>query len=146
LFADRNNYKTETLCVEMAVQVERVGKIINGSISHQVACEGRMSIISKSNSQIIVQPEVSLVSSTAETFRQELLQIVNQNNCELVVDLSLVTDIDSVGLGVFIATFNTLAKKEKKLCVINASEKLHSLFRTMGLTRRFKVSGDNASS
>jgi anti-anti-sigma factor len=101
-----------------------------------------MSVINKSNSEIVVQPEMNLLSSTAEAFREELLQIVNQNNCELVIDLLRVNDIDSVGLGVFIATFNTLAKKEKRLQVINASEKLHSLFRTMGLTRRIKVTPD----
>ena len=98
-----------------------------------------MSKSAKPNNQIVVQPEMNLESSTADTFRETLLKAVNRNHSDLVIDLSKVDAIDSVGLGVFIATHNTLAKKEKKLKVINASHKIHSLFQTMGLTRRFKV-------
>ena len=105
-----------------------------------------MSRITQSNGRIFVRPERNVISSTAEVFRQELLQIVTDNNLELVIDLANVKTIDSVGLGVFIATFNTLKKKDKKLQVINASPKIHSLFKTMGLTRRFRVQGKDPGS
>jgi anti-anti-sigma factor len=95
--------------------------------------------ITNSSSQVVVQPKMNLESSTADTFRESLLDAVNRNHSDLVIDLSEVDTIDSVGLGVFIATYNTLARKEKKLKVINASHKLHSLFQIMGLTRRFQV-------
>ena len=100
-----------------------------------------MNRIAKFDGQKIVQPEMDLGSSTADAFREALLNVVNQNHSDLVIDLSKVENIDSVGLGVFIATYNTLAKKEKKLKVINASQRIRSLFKTMGLTRRFKVVG-----
>jgi anti-sigma B factor antagonist len=110
-----------------------------GIFFHPIHQEGRMSKITKSNSQVVVQPEMNLESSTSDTFRETLLSAVNRNHSDLVIDLAKVDTIDSVGLGVFIATYNTLAKKEKKLKVINASRRIHSLFQTMGLTRRFKV-------
>jgi len=100
-----------------------------------------MSRIKASDGQIVVQPEVNVLASTAESFRTELLTLITQNNAEIVVDLSKVKRIDSVGLGVFIASYNTLKKKEKQLKVINASPKIRSLFQTMGLTRRFTVRG-----
>jgi anti-anti-sigma factor len=100
-----------------------------------------MSSITASDGRIIVQPEVNVVASTAESFRQELLRLITQNSAEIVVDLSKVERIDSVGLGVFIASYNTLKKKERQLKVINASPKIRSLFQTMGLTRLFAVRG-----
>ena len=100
-----------------------------------------MSKSAKPNNQIVVQPEMNLESSTADTFRETLLKAVSRNHSDLVIDLSKVDTIDSMGLGVFIATYNTLAKREKKLKVINASHRIRSLFQTMGLTRRFKVNG-----
>ena len=98
-----------------------------------------MSRITRSNGLIIVQPEGNIMSAGAEAFRDELMRLVSQNDAELAIDLSRVKRIDSVGMGVFISIFNTLKKREKKLQVINASRKIHSLFQTMGLTRRFKV-------
>ena len=103
-----------------------------------------MSSITKSTGHVVVQPKMNLEASTADAFREILLKAVKENHSDLVIDLSKIDTIDSVGLGVFIATYNTLAKEEKKLQVINASEKIHCLFRTMGLTRRFKVRGNDA--
>jgi anti-anti-sigma factor len=96
------------------------------------------------NSQIIVKPEVNVVASTAEDLRKELRKLIKKNHTELVIDLAKVNRIDSVGMGVFIATYNALMKKEKKLKVVNASPKIRALFQTMGLTRRFVVRGKNA--
>lgn len=98
-----------------------------------------MSRIRKTIDQVFVQPETDIVSTTADDFREELMDIFNQNHADIVVDLSRVSEVDSVGLGVFIAAYNTLAKREKKFKVINASSKIFSLFQIMGLARRFAV-------
>ena len=100
-----------------------------------------MTKIRTSNGCIVVTPEVNVVASSAETVRKELLALINQDTNELVVDLSKVRRVDSMGIGVFIATYHALKKKEKKLVVVNASPKIKSLFQTMGLLRRFSVSG-----
>ena len=59
----------------------------------------------------------------------------------MVIDLSGVELIDSVGLGVFIATHNGLRKTDGELKIINASPKLENLFKTMGLNRHFEITG-----
>jgi anti-anti-sigma factor len=65
--------------------------------------------------------------------------VINENNCELVIDLEGVDEIDSFGIGVFIATYNALLKKEKKFLITNASRPIYALLKSMGLTRRFDV-------
>lgn len=103
-----------------------------------------MSRTVKPDSRLIVRPHMNLESSSADAFRKALLKAVKQRSSNLVIDLSQVDTIDSIGLGVFIATYNTLARKGKKLEVINASQKIRSLFQSMGLVRRFKVHGKDS--
>jgi anti-sigma B factor antagonist len=91
--------------------------------------------------EAVVRPDMNIESTNADAFRDVLLKASDHNHSDLVVDLSRIDTIDSVGLGVFIAIYNTLTKKEKKLKVINASRRILSLFQIMGLTRRFKVEG-----
>ena len=57
----------------------------------------------------------------------------------MTVDINDVGMIDSVGLGVLIATHNSLQKNDGVLNVINASENIYKLFKVMRLDRHFKV-------
>jgi anti-anti-sigma factor len=98
-----------------------------------------MSEVIRSNGRLTIRPDVDVVSSTADDFREEVLNLINQNNCEIVIDLEGVDEIDSFGIGVFIATYNALLKKEKKFLITNASHPIFALLHTMGLTRRFEV-------
>lgn len=107
--------------------------------------EESMSKIIRSNGRVTIRPESNVVSATAGDFREEVLNLINRNNCEFVIDLEGVDEIDSFGIGVFIATYNALLKKEKKLLVTNASHNIFALLQTMGLTQRFEVLRSDAS-
>ncbi len=98
-----------------------------------------MSETTKSGDKIIVKPGRNVVSSTAKAFREELLDLIHHDNREIEIDLSNVELVDSVGLGVFIATYNALKKMEGHLVVTGASQNIFNLFQTMGLSRHFKV-------
>ena len=89
--------------------------------------------------RIVIKPEQNIVSTIAKEFREKLLEKIVEKNCELEIDLTGVEMIDSVGIGVFIATHNALNKVEGKLNVTHASENIFKLFKTMGLNRHFSV-------
>ena len=95
--------------------------------------------ITKEVNQTIVKPSRDIVAATAKAFRKALRTLIDEGERSIVIDLASVETIDSVGLGVFIATHNALNRVEGKLTVINASENVFMLFRTVGLFRHFDI-------
>jgi len=91
------------------------------------------------DNRLVVAPQTDIVSSMAASFRKELLDLIGEGGIELEIDLTGIRMIDSVGLGVFIALYNTLEKQGGRLLVSHAAENLYGLFKTMGLHRRFSV-------
>ena len=100
-----------------------------------------MSDIAKDGDQAIVKPGTDVVASMAQGFRNELRSLVEKGLKELVIDLAGVEMIDSIGLGVFIATHNSLSKTGGKLIVTNVPKDIYNLFRTMRLDQHFTVIG-----
>ena len=86
-----------------------------------------------------VKPGKDITASIAEDFRRDLLKLIEQGVIELTIDLSNVNMIDSVGLGVLIATHNSLENKGGSLAIINASRNIYALFNTMRLDQHFEV-------
>ncbi|MEA2060530.1 MAG: STAS domain-containing protein [Thermodesulfobacteriota bacterium] len=98
-----------------------------------------MSEIIRNGNQTIIRPGVDIVASMADEFKNELLSAINALDGELVLDLAGVEMVDSVGIGVIIATHNTLSQKGQSLKIINVITDIFGLFSTMRLNRRFIV-------
>ena len=98
-----------------------------------------MSIINKNGTQVVVKPGRDVVASMANEFRAELNAQIQESPQELVIDLAGVEMVDSVGIGVIIATHNSLDQKGGKLKVINIADDIYGLFSTMRLDRHFSV-------
>ncbi|NDY71426.1 anti-sigma factor antagonist [Desulfobacter hydrogenophilus] len=98
-----------------------------------------MSEIVNSADQTIIKPGEDVVASMAEAFKGELLSAVNSSQGTLVIDLEGVSMVDSVGIGVIIAVYNSLSQVNRQLKVINVEQDIHGLFSTMRLNRRFTV-------
>ncbi len=98
-----------------------------------------MSKVTKSGGQAVIKPDQDIVAATAKEFREELLALIENETRDLVIDMAEVEKVDSIGVGVFIATQNGLSKIKGKLTVTNASQNVYSLFKTMRLTRQFEV-------
>jgi anti-anti-sigma regulatory factor len=47
--------------------------------------------------------------------------------------------VDSVGIGVIIAVYNSLSQANRQLKVVNVAQDIFGLFSTMRLNRRFTV-------
>ena len=98
-----------------------------------------MSEIVNEADQTIVRPGTDIVASMAEGFKKDLLAAINSSGGILIIDLAGVEMVDSVGIGVIIASHNTLNQADRKLKVINAAKDVYGLFSNMGLNRRFTV-------
>ena len=100
-----------------------------------------MSEIVNEAGQTIVRPGTDVVASMAEAFKDDLLSAINSSDGIIVIDLEGVEMVDSVGIGVIIASHNTLNQADRKLKVINVAKDVYGLFTTMRLNRRFTVEG-----
>ncbi|HCY86706.1 MAG TPA: anti-sigma factor antagonist [Desulfobacteraceae bacterium] len=100
-----------------------------------------MSEILQDGDLTIIKPGVDVVASMAESFKGELLSAINSSQGTVVIDLAGVEMVDSVGIGVIIASHNTLNQAGRKLKVINVTKDIFGLFTTMRLNRRFTVEG-----
>ncbi len=98
-----------------------------------------MSEIVKDGSKITVTPGKDIVASMANDFRAELNTLIGESPEQLVIDLKGVEMVDSVGIGVIIATHNSLDQKGGKLVVTNIADDIYGLFSTMRLDRHFTV-------
>jgi len=86
-----------------------------------------------------VRPGGDLVASMVQEFKKELRSLLEEEPVEIAIDLADVDMIDSVGLGVLIATHNSISKIGGKLTVMNASENIYGLLKTMRLDKHFGV-------
>ncbi len=98
-----------------------------------------MSEISTVDGQVIVKPGKDVVASMADEFKKELSFQIESSTGGITIDLSGVEMVDSVGIGVLIATHNTLEKLGRKLTVVNISKDIFDLFTTMRLDRHFTI-------
>jgi anti-anti-sigma factor len=60
----------------------------------------------------------------------------------LILDLTGVQMIDSLGIGLLISAHNTLSKEGKQLALINANTNILGLFRSMRLDQHFSITGE----
>ncbi|MDY6843574.1 MAG: STAS domain-containing protein [Thermodesulfobacteriota bacterium] len=93
----------------------------------------------KSAQHKVIKPGKDLVVSMADDFRKKLLTAVATQMDEVVVDFTRVVTVDSVGLGLVIATHNSLQRYGGKLLVNNVSKDLYNLFTTLGLHQHFTI-------
>lgn len=98
-----------------------------------------MSEIIRDERCVTIRPGRDIVASMAGEFRSELNGEIAENLEELTIDLSGVEMVDSVGIGVIIATHNTLDQQGAKLKVINIADDIYGLFTTMRLDRHFTI-------
>ena len=87
-----------------------------------------------------ISPKKDIVASMVSDFKKELQQLITDEGVtDLEIDMTGVEMVDSVGLGAFIATHNSLSQKNGKLTVVNASSDIFSLFKTMRLDQHFEI-------
>ncbi len=98
-----------------------------------------MSDIIKDGNTFIVKPRQDVIASMANEFRSDLHDLVKESPAMIVIDLKDVEMVDSVGIGVLIATHNSMTRAGGEVKVINTSNEIYNLLNTMRLNRHFKI-------
>ena len=95
--------------------------------------------ISHQGEEAAVRPGRDIVSSMADDFRNELRAVIESGVTALTLDLDGVEMMDSIGMGLLIATHNALLKRDGSLRVVNASREVAGLLKTMRLDQYFSI-------
>lgn len=87
------------------------------------------------------QPSGDIVAATVPELRSSLRDLLASGVRQLALDLTNVKMVDSAGLGLLIATHNSLKKVGGQLSVIEASPDVMELLTTMRMHQHFSING-----
>lgn len=99
--------------------------------------EGEMSKDKEGLVQLALEPSVSV--KNAQTLRELFKQHVQNGARSMILDFSQVESIDSVGIGLLVATHNSLSKVGGCLSLVNVSHDIYQLFTLMRLNKHFDI-------
>lgn len=97
--------------------------------------------IERNERQCMVLLQGDLTSSLIPDLQTTLKKELEQGLDEAVFDLGSAAMLDSSGIGLLIATCNSLARKNGKMRVLNVSRDILRLFQSMRLVTRLHASG-----
>lgn len=98
--------------------------------------------VKKDGTKALVSLTQDLVASRAKEIKAELKELCEGGVLEMSLDMAGVEMVDSAGIGVLVATQNTLKKNGGGLSVKNLNPDLLDLFKTMRLDYHFEIKGD----
>lgn len=93
----------------------------------------------KKPTQKTVKPGKDFVAATAKDIRAKLLKSIEQGVKDLTINMAGVKALDPVGLGVLIATHNSLNKAGGKLKVTNVSRDIFNFIKAIRLEKKFEI-------
>ena len=82
-----------------------------------------------------------LIASDVPDLQAALKQQLQRGVDEIVFDLAATVMLDSSGIGLLIATCNTMTRQQGRIRVINVSPDILQLLQSMRLTGRLNVTG-----
>jgi anti-sigma B factor antagonist len=86
-----------------------------------------------------IKPGKEIVASIVQSLREQILSSLEHGVKEITIDLNGVETIDSAGLGLLIAAYNSLKGVGGSLKIKNASEKINKFFQTTQLDKYFEA-------
>jgi anti-anti-sigma factor len=120
-----------------------LGKWQPGGTDEDVPRRGIMNfeIRRQGETAAVVEIHGDVVASSVPELRPALRDLVRSGLRDLVVDLAYTAMIDSTGLGLLLSAFNSLSQVQGKFAVVNASDEVLELFRTLRIHQHFAVAG-----
>ncbi len=107
--------------------------------SKQCRSQEGMSIIKRDGDTAIVGPGQDVVASMADNLKMDLKDLLDEGVNEITIDMRGVDLVDSIGIGLLIATHNSLADLDGALKLTNVSGDIANLFGKMRLDKHFQV-------
>lgn len=80
-----------------------------------------------------------LVGSRIETVRNQLTEMLEQGVTILEIDMAGVRTVDSLGMGLLVATHNSLKARQGRLSLTNVDPKIHDVLTIMRLDKHFSI-------
>ncbi|NQV48923.1 MAG: STAS domain-containing protein [Candidatus Marinimicrobia bacterium] len=93
-----------------------------------------------STKPIIITPESDIVGNSSHELKKEFSTFIENGNINIKLDLHQVRMIDSLGIGVLVATRNALRQAEGEFSIINLNADLRELFSNMRIIEFLNVS------
>ena len=87
-----------------------------------------------------INPGGDIVASVVNELKAELKGVVEGDLTTLVFDLAETKMIDSMGIGILIATYNSLKKRNVPMVLVRVSPEITSLLKNMRLNQYFNIS------
>lgn len=98
-----------------------------------------MSIMKRAGGSAVVTPRQDIVAPVADDLRQELRSLLQDGVTHIDIDMENVDLVDSIGIGLLIATHNSLAEGKGALRLTNVNQDIASLLGKMRLDKHFHV-------
>jgi anti-anti-sigma factor len=83
-----------------------------------------------------------LTAVSAPDIRVQLKGLIKEGVRELTLDLVNTRVIDSTGIGLLVATHNSLHRIDAKMALVNVSQDLLELLKAFRLDKHFNIAGD----
>ncbi len=99
-----------------------------------------MSEIQRDAETITIKPGRDIVASMLDGLKAELKELAASGCTRLIIDFTGVRMIDSMGIGLLIATYNSLKQKGAALELCHVSDEITTLFTHMRLNQHFTIS------
>lgn len=96
--------------------------------------------IKQSNSCIEVLVSGEIDAYTAPRLKDVISPLANQEQVEMVINLSGVSFMDSTGLGMLVGLFKTVKSHNGKFTILGLSHRLRRLFDITGLAEIIRIS------
>ena len=93
-----------------------------------------------STKPIVITPESDIVGNSSHELKKELSVFIENGKIDIKLDLHKVRMIDSLGIGVLVATRNALRQANGGFCIVNLNEDLTELFSNMRIIEFLNVS------
>ncbi|WP_052813261.1 ATP-binding protein [Desulfonatronum thioautotrophicum] len=95
--------------------------------------------IQHEGSKIVARVTENMVGSRIDGLRDALNDLINGGHTDVTIDLQGVDMVDSLGMGLLVATHNSLKAKQGRLSVVNVHPEIYNVLTTMRLDKHFTI-------
>lgn len=86
-----------------------------------------------------------VLGEESAALRARIVDLLKQGNKQILLNLSEVTQIDSLGLGILVSSFTSVRKQDGQLKLLNLTSKVQDLLQVTRLYTVFEIMNDETA-